>query len=63
MRLLRWRANVEDYKRQIMPLAATLRAWTWGDMAAHIIAIAESSATTQVPVDLSQEIESAGDQL
>jgi hypothetical protein len=63
MRLLRWRASVEECKRKIAPLAATLRAWTWRDMAAQIIAVAENSATTQAPADLPEEIERAGDPL
>jgi glycosyltransferase involved in cell wall biosynthesis len=63
MRLLRWRASVEECKCKIAPLAATLRAWTWHDMAAQIIAVAENSATTQAPADLPEEIDSAGDPL
>jgi glycosyltransferase involved in cell wall biosynthesis len=47
MRLLRWRAGVEEYKRRIAPLAATLRAWTWRDMAARIAAVVESRLTAQ----------------
>jgi glycosyltransferase involved in cell wall biosynthesis len=43
VRLLRWRASVEEYKQRIAPLAATLRAWTWRDMAAQIVAVVESS--------------------
>ena len=63
MRLLRWRASVEECKRKIAPLAATLRAWTWRDMAAQIIAVAENSATTKARADLPEEIESAGEPL
>ena len=42
MRLLRWRAGVEDFKRRIVPLSETLRSWTWDDMAAQMIAVTES---------------------
>jgi glycosyltransferase involved in cell wall biosynthesis len=43
MRLLHWRAGIEDLKRRIVPLSATLRSWTWGDMAAQMIAVTESA--------------------
>jgi len=42
-RLLRWRTAIEDFKRRIAPLSATLRTWTWRDMAAQMIAIVESA--------------------
>jgi glycosyltransferase involved in cell wall biosynthesis len=38
MRLLRWRAGIEDFKRRIVPLSAMLRGWTWVDMAAQMVA-------------------------
>jgi glycosyltransferase involved in cell wall biosynthesis len=43
IRLLHWRAGIEDLKRRIVPLSATLRSWTWGDMAAQMIAVTESA--------------------
>lgn len=43
MRLLHWRAGIENFKRRIAPLSATLRSWTWGDMAAQMIAVTESA--------------------
>ncbi len=49
MRLLRWRASIEQCKQRIAPLAATLRAWTWQDMAAQIAAVAESTADVPAP--------------
>lgn len=42
-RLSRWRANMDECKHRVVPLAAALRAWTWEHMAAHIIAAAETS--------------------
>jgi glycosyltransferase involved in cell wall biosynthesis len=41
--MLRWRADVEGFKRRIEPLARTLRARTWDDMAADIVALAENN--------------------
>ena len=43
MRLLRWRAGIEDFKRRIVPLSAMLRGWTWGDMAAQMIAAIDTA--------------------
>lgn len=63
MRLLRWRANRDQCKCKIAPLAATLRAWTWRDMAAQIIALTENVATTSAAADRPQGIESAGEPL
>ena len=31
--------RLEDLKRRIAPLSATLRSWTWDDMAAQMIAV------------------------
>jgi len=41
-RMLRWRAQIDEYKRRLKPLTAMLRKWTWRDMAAQIVAIAEA---------------------
>ncbi len=49
MRMLRWRAQIDEYKHRITPLTATLRGWTWRDMAAQMVAIAENSAPWAVP--------------
>ena len=43
IRLLRWRAGIEDFKRRIVPLSAMLRSWTWGDMAAQMIAVIDTA--------------------
>jgi glycosyltransferase involved in cell wall biosynthesis len=50
LRLLQWRGRIEEFKCKIKPLAETLRAWTWPDMAAQIVALAESSPTVRTPV-------------
>jgi glycosyltransferase involved in cell wall biosynthesis len=55
-RLLRWRASLEEYKRRVAPVAAVLRAWTWGHMAGQIIAAAETPLALRP--DLSKEIAS-----
>jgi glycosyltransferase involved in cell wall biosynthesis len=47
MRLRRWRADMEELKRRVAPLAAMLRGWSWRDMAAQIVAISESSPAAQ----------------
>ena len=62
-RLLRWRMNIEEYKQRIAPLAVTLRAWTWRDMAEQICAVAESTADTSMPVASTPGIELAGESL
>lgn len=40
-RLLRWRDEIEEWKRRFAPLAARLRARTWADMAAEFVAVVE----------------------
>lgn len=40
-RLLRWRENVELWKRRFAPFAARLRRRTWADMSAEIVRIVE----------------------
>jgi glycosyltransferase involved in cell wall biosynthesis len=42
-RMLRWRSQINEFKRRIAPLGATLRGWTWRDMAAQMVAVAEST--------------------
>jgi hypothetical protein len=42
--MLRWRVQIGDYRRRLAPLTATLRNWTWRDMAAQIVAVAENPA-------------------
>lgn len=56
MRLLRWRAQIEELKRRIAPLAATLRAWTWHDMAAQMIAVIENSEPSPAPAGSRERI-------
>lgn len=41
-RLRAWRADVEGWKRRIRPFSDQLRARSWDDMAAEIVAIAEA---------------------
>jgi glycosyltransferase involved in cell wall biosynthesis len=43
-RMLRWRVQIGDYRRRLAPLSATLRNWTWRDMAAQIVAVADNPA-------------------
>jgi glycosyltransferase involved in cell wall biosynthesis len=50
MRLLRWRASMEQCTQRIAPLAAMLRSWTWRDMSAQICAVAESTAEASAQV-------------
>jgi glycosyltransferase involved in cell wall biosynthesis len=45
VRLLRWRSEMENLKRRIVPFAIALRARTWRDMAAEIVAAVESRRT------------------
>lgn len=42
--MIRWRAGMDGFKRRIEPLTRTLRARTWDDMAADIVALAENDA-------------------
>jgi len=63
MRLLRWRASLDEFKQRVAPLAATLRAWTWRDMAAQIVAVTKSSPATQTPSDSAQRFGIAGEPL
>jgi glycosyltransferase involved in cell wall biosynthesis len=42
-RMLHWRGRVDEFKRRIVPLGATLRGWSWRDMAAQMVAVAEST--------------------
>jgi glycosyltransferase involved in cell wall biosynthesis len=60
-RLLRWRASVEEYKERVAPLTATLRAWTWRDMAARIAEVVENSPTTHTPAGQSERLSMAGE--
>ncbi|HJU27559.1 MAG TPA: glycosyltransferase, partial [Candidatus Binataceae bacterium] len=39
--MLRWRANMEGFRQRIEPLAVALRARTWDEMAADIVALAD----------------------
>jgi len=41
-RMLRWRGQIDEYLRRLRPLTATLRNWTWRDMAAQIVTVAET---------------------
>jgi hypothetical protein len=56
MRLLHWRARIEDLKRRIVPLSATLRSWTWGDMAAQMIAVIESAEPSSALASMHERI-------
>jgi glycosyltransferase involved in cell wall biosynthesis len=40
-RMLRWRSQIEEFKHRLTPLTAMLRNWTWRDMAARIVDVAE----------------------
>ncbi len=62
-RLLQWRGRIEEFKCKIMPLGETLRAWTWSDMAAQIVALADASPTVPSPVQSSDPRASAGEAL
>jgi glycosyltransferase involved in cell wall biosynthesis len=42
-RMLHWRSRIDEFKRRIAPFGATLRGWTWRDMAAQMVAVAEST--------------------
>jgi glycosyltransferase involved in cell wall biosynthesis len=42
-RLLNWRRNVAASKERVMPLAQQMRRYTWSDMAARIVEIAEQA--------------------
>jgi glycosyltransferase involved in cell wall biosynthesis len=44
-RLLAWRADPAALARRFEPLAATLRAWSWSDMASRLAAAAGASAS------------------
>jgi glycosyltransferase involved in cell wall biosynthesis len=37
-RLRHWRANLEEYRRRVVPFAESLRTRSWGDMARDIVA-------------------------
>jgi glycosyltransferase involved in cell wall biosynthesis len=43
-RLLRWRGAIERYRHLVMPLAASLRARTWGEMSRQIVDLVEQAA-------------------
>jgi hypothetical protein len=51
VRLRRWRADVDGWRRRFAPLGAALRARGWDTMAAEIVALAE--AETRPPVVVS----------
>jgi glycosyltransferase involved in cell wall biosynthesis len=42
-RMLHWRSRIDELKRRIAPFGATLRGWTWRDMAAQMVGVAEST--------------------
>jgi hypothetical protein len=44
MRLRRWRADVDGWRRRFAPLGAVLRARSWDTMAAEIVALAEAES-------------------
>ena len=56
VRLLRWRDGIDQCRRRIAPLGASLRAWTWPDMAAQICALAENTAITPAAAAASSAI-------
>jgi len=41
MRLLRWRSNIEEFRRRTAPVARLLRAYDWDHMARRIVALVE----------------------
>jgi glycosyltransferase involved in cell wall biosynthesis len=41
-RIRNWRGRIEEFKRLTLPLGERLRAYTWNDMAAQIVGIAET---------------------
>jgi glycosyltransferase involved in cell wall biosynthesis len=45
-RLRAWRSCMEKWKQTFAPLSATLRSYTWDDMAARIVALAEEHRLT-----------------
>ena len=60
-RLLRWRAGIDEFKRRIAPLAVTLRAWTWRDMAAQMVAVVESAEMVRTSVESQERIAFRGE--
>lgn len=49
-RLRRWRADIAGWKRRVAPLGAALRAWSWRDMAAQIVAAAATAPQSAAPL-------------
>jgi glycosyltransferase involved in cell wall biosynthesis len=45
-RLRRWRADVAGWRERFLPLAAALRRYSWSEMAASIVALAEGQPGT-----------------
>jgi glycosyltransferase involved in cell wall biosynthesis len=52
-RMLHWRSQIDEFKRCTVPLAATLRGWTWRDMAAQMVAVAENTERSSGVADSS----------
>jgi glycosyltransferase involved in cell wall biosynthesis len=44
-RMLRWRSDIDGWKRQIIPTVRALRAYTWDDMSRRIVSLTEQSGT------------------
>ena len=42
-RLLQWRADIPEWRERFLPLSESFRAYSWEQMAARIVALAEDS--------------------